>query len=239
VVLIPALILAGVFAGGAKAQMYMPAYGSNGAPMSSFLSSSYLLQRASKSAGEVAVDRKGSATSATSAERSAGAPPVTFKSTGVTEVPTRLAAHYPADDRRQARETFVRFLEMYGDFARKFDLPRNDLAGAYATCVAGSWMAYRDRPFPDDWFPPLVKQIRSALSADASIAEARDRDKQELFEQMAIIGMFMATTQIAQSRQPDAAVAARMREAGASYLEQLLKVDASRVDFGPEGMRVQ
>lgn len=150
-----------------------------------------------------------------------------------------LAANYPEAGRADAEKAFSAMLQGYAKIEQQFGVPRHDLAGAVAAFFAGSYMAYRNTDFPDEHFKPLVDQMRQVLASNAGFAAASNADRQQMYEQMAIIGMFMATTQMALKAQPDPQIAAKLRSVGQGYLEQFLKTDAARVEITPQGMVIR
>ena len=157
---------------------------------------------------------------------------------GPSRMPRQLAQSYPPEARAEAERFFAELLSGYQGIERQFGIPRRDLAGAVATFIAGSWMAYRGEPFPDRDFPPLVDQSRRILASLPQLREAAAPARQDTYEQLAILGMFMATTRMALDRRPDRVAAANLRQAARRYLEQFLAVDAERVQLGPEGLRL-
>ncbi|WP_242477976.1 DUF6683 family protein [Rubrivivax gelatinosus] len=94
------------------------------------------------------------------------------------------------------------------------------------------------RPAADSGFPPLVEQSRRILAALPQLRVATAPARQDTYEQLAILGMFMATTRMALDRQPDRVAVANLKQAAKRYLEQFLAVDAERVQLGPEGLRL-
>ncbi|MFN6997539.1 MAG: DUF6683 family protein, partial [Aquincola tertiaricarbonis] len=134
-------------------------------------------------------------------------------------------------------------LSGYQQIERQFDIPRNDVAGAVAALLAGSWMAYRNADFPDENFTPLVRQMRGVIARNPDFAAADAQQKQEMYEQLAILGMLTATTQMALKENPgtpDAQrIQANLREAGKGYLEQFLKTDADRVQLTSQGLELR
>jgi hypothetical protein len=110
------------------------------------------------------------------------------------------------------------------------------LAGAVAAFLAGNYMAYRDTDFPDANFPPLVNQMREIIGSNATFARASDMEKQEMYEQMAILGTYMAMTRDALKKQPNTQIQANLRKAAKGYLEQFLKTDADRVQITANGL---
>lgn len=62
-------------------------------------------------------------------------------------VPAKMAATYPAEKRPQIEQYFKQLLDGYAQVEQKLGLPRNDLPGALASFIAGSYMAYTNVPF--------------------------------------------------------------------------------------------
>ena len=155
---------------------------------------------------------------------------------GPPQAPRQLAAAYPAERRGEAERLFSDLLQRYRTIEQRFDIPHRDLAGALAAFIAGNHMAFHGAPFPDAHFKPLVAQMRRLLAAQPGLARAPAAERQQAWEQLAILGMFMAGAQIAQQREPDAQQAARLREAGGANLQRLLAVAPDQVLIGPGGL---
>jgi hypothetical protein len=153
--------------------------------------------------------------------------------------PRELAQLYPAAERGKAEQLFNELLLRYRSVEDRFSIPRHDLAGALAAFIAGSHMAYRNVPFPDEHFEPLVAQMRRLLLANPAIAQAPAAQRQLAYEQLAILGMFMAGAQIALQRQPDAAQAERLQRAAGQYLQRLLAVEPARTDQHARGLALR
>jgi hypothetical protein len=148
----------------------------------------------------------------------------------------KLSFAYPAANRSEAERVFRELLARYGKIEQQFGIPHHDVAGSVAAFLAGSWMAYRNTDFPDERFKPLVSQMRQVLGSNPEFANASNADKQEMYEQMAILGMFMAGTQMALKEKPNPQIAANMKQAAKGYLEQFLKTDAERVQITGQGL---
>lgn len=166
-----------------------------------------------------------------------------FQPAGASRVPALLAEAYPEAARGQAERTFAQLLSGYRQIERQFSIPRHDVAGAVAALLAGSWMAYRNADFPDQHFAPLVRQMRGVIARNPDFTAADAQRKQEMYEQLAILGMLTATTQMAlkeNSGTPDAQrMQAKLREAGKGYLEQFLQTDADRVQLTAQGLELR
>ena len=148
----------------------------------------------------------------------------------------RLARTYPASQRAEAQRLFEELLAGYRAIEGRFGIPRNDLAGALAAFLAGSTMAYRNEDFPDEQFKPLVEQMRRILGNNADFLRASEVQRREMYEQLAILGMFMATTQMALRKQRDAQLAQKTQAAAKGYLEQFLNTPAERVQITAQGL---
>lgn len=211
---------------GARGQ-YAPSYGTMGAPMSSFLSTSYLLNQSALAA----VSSRGKTSSGPSK-------PLNFPATAKPIVPRKLAAGYPAAQRAQAEALFMQTLEGYHRIESKFGLRRNDMAGAVAAFIAGNYVAYHDEPFPDANFGTLVRQMRDRMAGVEALRKASDAERQEMYEQLAILGTYMALTREALQKSPDPNLKAGMKRSARTYLEQFLRIDPDRMRIGPEGLTV-
>lgn len=162
------------------------------------------------------------------------APASTVVPARTAQVPAAMAAQYPAPERARVQRTFEQLLQLHHGVERKFGVPERDLAGAAAAYLTGAYMAYHNTEVPDEWFVPLVTQMRGILATEA--AGAPQQARQEMYEQLAITGMLAATMQMGLKQRPDAEATQRLRTAGKGYLEQLLKVDADRVQLTARGL---
>lgn len=219
----------------AYAQMYSPGYAVMGAPMSNFLSSSYLTQGLVNDLSTPKAARPAPA----GVSKSASLDSLIVATSGPSATPARLAGHYPPTQRAQAQALFTDLLQRYASLEKQFAIPHGDAGGALAALVAGSWMGLHNATFPDQNFPPLVRQMRTALAAQPGLLESPAADRRDMYDQMAIIAMLLAGTQMGLQQQPDPATQARMREAAAGYLKTLFKVDPERIQLGPAGVTVE
>jgi len=178
-------------------------------------------------------DGSGTQSSPQSSYLSATAVPAGVASQGVA---AQMASKYPAAERAKANKLFNDLLAGYGQIERKFDIPPQDVAGSVAAFIAGSYMAYRNVDFPDQNFKPLVDQMRGIIGNNPEFIKAPDTAKREMYEQLAILGMMMATTQMALKQQPNGQVESNMKQAAKGYLEQFLKTDADKVELTAQGL---
>jgi hypothetical protein len=106
-----------------------------------------------------------------------------------------------------------------------------------ATFLAGSYQACQSN-IEDDQFKALVRQVRSALAANPGITAAPDAAKQEMYEQMAILGTFLLGVQEALKVTPNARISANMKKAGEDYLRAFLHVEPQLVHVTNTGLRI-
>lgn len=150
--------------------------------------------------------------------------------------PARMAATFPEKSRPEAERVFRELLVAYGSIEQQFGIPKGDVAGAVAAFVAGNYMAYHNTGFPDKNFKVLVGQMQQVLGSNENFQKSSPAEKRELYEQMATVGMLMATSQMALAKQPNPQATDNMRLAAKSYLEQFLKTSADKVQITSEGV---
>jgi hypothetical protein len=155
------------------------------------------------------------------------------------EVARRLAAHYPAAQRAQAQQVFEQLLQSFRSIETRFGIPHNDVAGALAGLLAGSLMAWQGSDFPDRHFKPLVAQMRAALRQDAQFTASSPADKRALYEELAILGMFISAQHMGLAQQPDAALRQRLREVAHRHIVHWLQVEPDRVQITARGLAVR
>jgi hypothetical protein len=205
---------------------YSPGYGTYGAPMSNFLITSNALSQA-------ALGRAGGAGGASVKDT-----PLHFPDAKPI-MPRKLAATYPEARRADAEKMFVRTLDGYHEIEKKFGLRRNGIGGAVAAFIAGNHTAYRDEPFPDQFFLPLARQMHQRIQRSGALKASTEAQRQEMYEQLAIIGTYMALTREALAQKGDPKLKADMKRAARQYLEEFLKIDPDRMQIGPQGLVVK
>jgi hypothetical protein len=149
--------------------------------------------------------------------------------------PRKLAFSYPFEQRATAEQTFTRLLSGYGSIESRFGIRRGDMAGAMAALIAGSLSACRDEDIPDAGFLEAVNQLRRAIGNDPEFSRTSSAEKQEAYEQFAILGTMLALTRTGLKNKPDAATEQRLRSAGCSYLDQF-GIDPNAVSLTEKGL---
>lgn len=154
------------------------------------------------------------------------------------EMPAKLAAKYPEADRKQIEKLYKDMLTLYPSIAKKLKVAPNDLAGALAAFVAGSWTAYHGQDFKDEYFLPLTRQMKALVANTKVFKAASLKEKQLVYEQMVIAGTLSAVTHEALKQKPNQQIRASLRNTGQKYLKEFFKVDANRVEIGKNGVTI-
>lgn len=166
-------------------------------------------------------------------------PPVPTATRAPRSAAQELAQGYPAAERARTAEVFETLLTKYAEIEKRFGIAPGDFGGAVAAFVAGNMMALRQQPFPDEHFSALVGQMRAVISENPEFARIDAREKRRAYEQMAIIGMFMAGTQMALAQKPDRALQARSAAAARRYLAKVIPGDVDQLVVTPTGLQMR
>jgi hypothetical protein len=232
-----AFVLAWLGASSPAVAQFDPQWGFNGAPQATQLHSSYVLQQIANGTylrGTKSTSKPAPSTKPTPVNKTAV--PMTFDTRSQPIVPATLARSYPRAARPKVEQFFGQTLEAYHKIESQFGLRHNDLAGALAAFVAGNYAAYRNEAFPDRLFKPLVQQMQDVLQSSGTLDKTSVTEKQELYENLAILGTYMLLTREALQKSPDDKVAANMKTAARGYLEQALKLDPDRMQLTEQGL---
>lgn len=151
----------------------------------------------------------------------------------------QLAQAVPAPQREQMAQVYQQSFDTWRQLERKLGLPSNDVAGAIAAFIAGNYMAYRDVEVPDPAYLRLVAQVRGSLVESRGFARATPAQRRALYEQMAMVGTFMAVARLSFQQKPNPAAEQNFRDAAAANLEAALKVPAGQVRITDQGLTLQ
>lgn len=153
---------------------------------------------------------------------------------------TLLAAAVPRGQARLAEAAYKQAYDYHEIVIKKFNLPSDDIGVALASCIAGAWMAYNNKSFPDQFYVPLVQQMRQRLRDNAALQQMSAADRQTAYQTLAITGMLLASSQISWERNPRGAAADelknRMRMQGGETLTRMLNVPPGQVEVGASGI---
>lgn len=177
--------------------------------------------------------------------KSAPAPVATlsFKSTGnLTQSKgiEALVSQFGKDQQSTMKSNYAAMITSFNDsVVRLYGIEKNNLATGIAALLTGAYVAYNNKPFPDAWVKPLVKQLEKSMLQDGRLAGAPASDKEAAYHVMVGVGMSLQVAQLELSKKPDAQATARLKMMGAEVFKKLLTVEASRVQFSQTGMSIR
>ena len=154
---------------------------------------------------------------------------------------SELTKSLPRDQAGAGQLAYQQAFDYHEQVIRQFGLQSGDIGVAFASCIAGAWMAYNNKPFPDNFYLPLVNQMRQLLSSKrANLQSLSARELSNTYESLAVAGMIMASSQITLQRNPKAVDAdelrTRMRIQGGETLTRILLLSPERVGIGASGV---
>lgn len=207
-----------------------PQWAFNGAPQAATLHSSYVLQqlafdsahRLAQSGGKGKASSRRAATSTITAGKAAMA--------------HKLAEAYPAARRAEAEQLFGQLLASYKQLERSLALSPGDAAGAVALLVVASYEAYAETSVDPSVYQPVIAQLRGAIAASPEFGKATAAERRALYEETAILGMFVALVRAELVKRPDPTTAGNLRDAAKRYLVELVKRDPDTLEITPAGI---
>lgn len=150
----------------------------------------------------------------------------------------RMAAAYPKEAQTQAEALFSQLLTSYAELERMNGVPHGDIGAAVAFFLGGNWMAMNNSDLSDAKFAPIIAQMRTVLASSPQFSSLPNLQKQEIYEQMVIQGMFMATTQMALRTKNDPAMVTKMKTAGRANLTNWFGADATALRVTANGLEL-
>lgn len=107
-----------------------------------------------------------------------------------------LATHFPPELRGKMKTTYVQSFGTFKQFERKLSLPDNDVATAISAYIAGNYMLLHSVEVPDAAFLKVVSQVRHGLEQSKGFPQIPMQKRRQMYEQTAMVGMFMAVSQL-------------------------------------------
>jgi hypothetical protein len=148
----------------------------------------------------------------------------------------QLAQVFPAAQREAMVDAYKQSFATYRQLEAKLGVPPDDVAGAVAAYIAGNYMALRNVEVPDEHFRHLVAQMRSTLADKPAFLSAPAHQKRLLYEQLAMVGTFMAVARQAFVKNPNPAAEQNFRDAAQANLEMVFKQPVDRLQITAQGM---
>lgn len=160
----------------------------------------------------------------------------TFRPVAARLIPQRLAVKTPAH-REEAERFFAGLLNTYRDILREKGAPENDVARAASFAVANSYSVYHDGRFlTSRQLEGLREQMHEVFAEDSQFQHLTDREKQELYESYAIIGMYVSAIYDSAVRDGDQKVIVQIRELARKHLEETFGRSVNQLNFTDDGV---
>ena len=144
-------------------------------------------------------------------------------------MPAQLAAAAPAADRASTETYYRKLLTTYEELAPKNGFAARDVAPALALYLGASYAVYHDVEVTDETMAALARQLGGLLSAMPAWTNASVGDRQDMYEQFAILGMLMG---VARTKP----ITAEARASAKAYLEGFLKAGVDEIQIGERGL---
>ncbi|HEX8474446.1 MAG TPA: DUF6683 family protein [Pyrinomonadaceae bacterium] len=163
----------------------------------------------------------------------------TFQPVAPSIVPQRLAAAAGASDaeRREMETFFNQCLKNYEDNRRKQGMPVKDVSLAVSYLIGVSYNVFNGgNALTATQGDALRAQIRDALADDTDFHRLSNRDKQTMYETMAVIGEFVAINSDVAAQKNNKQLAEMAREMAKDNLERLLGAPASQIRITNNGV---
>lgn len=140
--------------------------------------------------------------------------------------------------RRSACESYERCLEIYRTVVRPQDTMYDDAGAALAFFVAMNLKALHDLPTTPETLLLLERQLIAVARQASRWDAASVSERQFYFEQMAMLGAFVAGL-ATRAQSEGAAARAKVRNAARGYLRQVLGIDPDLLTYGAHGLALR
>lgn len=160
---------------------------------------------------------------------------------GPSKVPqsaAELAQRFPADKRAAMNKAYQESFLFWQKLETQLGLTPNDVAAGVAAFIAGNYAAFTQQQVPDEHFKALVLQLQGTLAQNAAFTQSPPAAKRSMFEQLAMVGTFMAVYREHLKQKPSPREEQHFRDAAKANLEAGLGLAIERMEIGPQGLVV-
>lgn len=169
-------------------------------------------------------------------------PALTVERSPAPVAPARLAELQPGDAavREATRAMYEQFLHAYRSIAQAQDTGSSidDAGAAVAFFVAASFKALHGTDASRHTLAALERQLRGLVRLASRWDSISTAERQNYFEQMAIVGVLVAA-RAEQARKKNKADLRNVQGVAREYLRQLLGVDAEMIALGEAGLTLR
>ncbi len=168
-----------------------------------------------------------------------GSPVLASGPAQVRQSATELAQRFPAAHRAAMAQAFEASFAFWQKLEAQLGLTPNDLSAATAAFIAGNYAAVMQQQVPDADFKALVTQMQGLLARNAAVAQSSPALKRQMYEQLAMVGSFMAAYREQLRLKPNPGEETNFRNAAKANLEAGLGLAVERLQIGPQGLVVR
>lgn len=167
------------------------------------------------------------------------APIVVDSPAQVRQSATELAQRFPAAHRGAMTKAYEESFLFWQKLEAQLGLTPNDVAAGVAAFIAGNYAAFMQQQVPDEDFKSLVLQMQSLVARNAAFTQSSPAAKRAMFEQLAMVGTFMAVYREQLNRQPSSNEEINFRSAAKANLEAGVGLSVERIQIGRQGLVVR
>lgn len=152
---------------------------------------------------------------------------------------TELAQRFPAANRAAMTKAFEESFLFWQKLETQLGLTPNDVAAGVAAFIAGNYSAFMQQQVPDENFKALVLQMQGTLARNPGFGQSSPATKRAMFEQLAMVGTFMAVYREHLAQKPNPAEETNFRNTAKANLEAGVGLAIERMQIGPQGLVVR
>jgi hypothetical protein len=157
----------------------------------------------------------------------------------VQQSAAELAQRFPADKRAAMNKAYQESFLFWQKLEAQLGLTPNDVAAGVAAFIAGNYAAFTGEQVPDPHFKALVMQMQEMLARNAAFTQSPPAAKRSMFEQLAMVGTFMAVYREHLKQKPSPNEEQHFRDSAKANLEAGLGLTIDRMQIGPQGLVVR
>lgn len=165
-----------------------------------------------------------------------GAPIVVDGPVQIRQSATELAQRFPAQNRGAMTKAYEESFAFWQKLETQLGLTPNDVAAGVAAFIAGNYAAFMQQQVPDEDFKSLVLQMQGLLARNAAFTQSSPAAKRAMFEQLAMVGTFMAVYREHLNQKPSPNEEVNFRNAAKANLEAALGLSVERIQIGRQGL---
>lgn len=167
------------------------------------------------------------------------APIVASGPSQVAQSAAELAQRFPAAHRAAMTQAYQESFGFWKKLEAQLGITPDDVAAGVAAFIAGNYAAFMQQQVPDEDFKSLVLQMQGMLARNPAFMQSTAAAKRQMFEQLAMVGTFMAVYREHLKQKPSPGEEVNFRNAAKANLEAGVGLAVERMQIGPQGLVVR